>query len=131
MTTFLQFHILTTYPPSNPNRDDQGRPKRVEKLLSFGSYPAITLKDARALRDEARKRLAQGADPAQEKKDAKISTILGAANSFEAVADEYIDRMEQEGRAQATMNKAAAMETTTTNQLRNFQKALLPRHPNW
>jgi len=27
--------------------DDQGRPKRVEKLLSFGSYPAITLKDAR------------------------------------------------------------------------------------
>lgn len=85
--------------------DDQGRPKRVEKLLSFGSYPEITLKDARALRDEARKRLAQGADPAQEKKDAKIATVLGAANSFEAIAEEYIDRMEQEGRAQATMNK--------------------------
>ncbi|MGK2227274.1 MAG: integrase [Devosia sp.] len=85
--------------------DDQGRPKRVEKLLSFGSYPEITLKDARALRDEARKRLAQGADPAQEKKDAKIATVLGAANSFEAIAEEYINRMEQEGRAQATMNK--------------------------
>lgn len=27
MTTFLQLHLLTTYPPSNPNRDDQGRPK--------------------------------------------------------------------------------------------------------
>lgn len=27
MTTFLQFHLLTPYPPSNPNRDDQGRPK--------------------------------------------------------------------------------------------------------
>lgn len=27
MTTFLQFHLLTVYPPSNPNRDDQGRPK--------------------------------------------------------------------------------------------------------
>lgn len=27
MTTFVQFHILTAYPPSNPNRDDQGRPK--------------------------------------------------------------------------------------------------------
>lgn len=27
MTTFVQFHLLTAYPPSNPNRDDQGRPK--------------------------------------------------------------------------------------------------------
>lgn len=27
MTTFVQIHLLTAYPPSNPNRDDQGRPK--------------------------------------------------------------------------------------------------------
>ncbi len=27
MNRFLQLHILTTYPPSNPNRDDLGRPK--------------------------------------------------------------------------------------------------------
>lgn len=27
MTTFVQLHYLTVYPPSNPNRDDQGRPK--------------------------------------------------------------------------------------------------------
>ncbi|HRM75945.1 MAG TPA: type I-E CRISPR-associated protein Cas7/Cse4/CasC, partial [Paracoccus sp. (in: a-proteobacteria)] len=29
MTTFLQLHLLTAYPPSNPNRDDQGRPKQA------------------------------------------------------------------------------------------------------
>lgn len=29
MTTFVQFHLLTAYPPSNPNRDDQGRPKQA------------------------------------------------------------------------------------------------------
>lgn len=29
MTTFLQFHILTPWGPSNPNRDDQGRPKQA------------------------------------------------------------------------------------------------------
>lgn len=29
MTTFVQFHLLTTYPLSNPNRDDQGRPKQA------------------------------------------------------------------------------------------------------
>lgn len=27
MSTFVQFHLLTAYPPSNPNRDDMGRPK--------------------------------------------------------------------------------------------------------
>jgi len=27
MSHFLQLHFLTIYPPSNPNRDDQGRPK--------------------------------------------------------------------------------------------------------
>lgn len=27
MTQFIQFHILTSYPPSNLNRDDLGRPK--------------------------------------------------------------------------------------------------------
>ena len=27
MRHFTQIHILTAYPPSNPNRDDQGRPK--------------------------------------------------------------------------------------------------------
>lgn len=27
MSTFIQLHLLTSYPPSNLNRDDQGRPK--------------------------------------------------------------------------------------------------------
>ena len=27
MSRFVQLHLLTTYPPSNPNRDDLGRPK--------------------------------------------------------------------------------------------------------
>ncbi|PIK71838.1 type I-E CRISPR-associated protein Cas7/Cse4/CasC, partial [Methylobacterium frigidaeris] len=27
MTTFVQLHLLTAYPPANLNRDDTGRPK--------------------------------------------------------------------------------------------------------
>lgn len=27
MSRFIQFHLLTSYPPSNLNRDDTGRPK--------------------------------------------------------------------------------------------------------
>ncbi len=34
-----------------------------EKLLSLGTYPEVTLKDARSRREEARKQLAQGVDP--------------------------------------------------------------------
>ena len=50
MTTFLQFHVLTTYPPSNPNRDDQGRPKQA----SVGGAPRLRLSSQsikRALRE--------------------------------------------------------------------------------
>ena len=50
MTTFLQFHVLTTYPPSNPNRDDQGRPKQA----SLGGEPRLRLSSQsvkRALRE--------------------------------------------------------------------------------
>lgn len=39
-----------------------------EKLLSLGVYPEVSLKDARERRDEARKLLANGSDPAQIRK---------------------------------------------------------------
>lgn len=39
MTTFVQFHLLTPYPPSNPNRDDQGRPKQA----IVGGQPRLRL----------------------------------------------------------------------------------------
>jgi CRISPR system Cascade subunit CasC len=39
VTTFLQLHILTTYPASNLNRDDTGRPKTV----AFGGAPRLRI----------------------------------------------------------------------------------------
>lgn len=39
-----------------------------EKLLSFGKYPDISLLQARELRDDARRMLAIGNDPSEEKK---------------------------------------------------------------
>ena len=30
MSQFIQLHLLTSYPPSNLNRDDQGRPKTAK-----------------------------------------------------------------------------------------------------
>lgn len=39
MSTFLQLHLLTTYPPANLNRDDTGRPK----TCVFGGAPRLRI----------------------------------------------------------------------------------------
>lgn len=52
MTTFVQFHLLTAYPPSNPNRDDQGRPKAA----MVGGAPRLRMSSQsikRAVRESA------------------------------------------------------------------------------
>jgi integrase len=60
-----------------------------EKLLSFGVYPAVSLKDARERRDEARKLLANGIDPGEQRKAVKSARGERDANSFEVVAREW------------------------------------------
>ena len=44
-----------------------------EKLLSLGTYPDVSLKDARERRDEARKLLANGVNPSENRKIQKSS----------------------------------------------------------
>ncbi|WP_226341310.1 type I-E CRISPR-associated protein Cse2/CasB [Gemmobacter serpentinus] len=41
MTTFVQFHLLASYGPSNPNRDDQGRPKQAVVGAAVADVVAI------------------------------------------------------------------------------------------
>jgi integrase len=66
-----------------------------EKLLALGAYPAISLRDARAARDEARASLAHGNDPGQARQADKRRQRGGSeldAESFQAVAREwYVD----------------------------------------
>ncbi len=60
-----------------------------EKLLSLGVYPDTGLKDARTRRDDARKLLADGIDPGENRKAVKAARQERAANSFEVVAREW------------------------------------------
>ncbi|CAE6869947.1 Prophage integrase IntS [Paraburkholderia domus] len=60
-----------------------------EKSLALGTYPAVTLVEARKRRDEARDRLAAGIDPSETKKAEKRTQRLNAENSFEAIAREW------------------------------------------
>jgi len=63
-----------------------------EKLLSFGVYPEVSLKEARDKRDDARKQIKNGIDPSAEKKLAKLTRMVDAENSFEAVAREWHEK---------------------------------------
>jgi integrase len=59
-----------------------------EKRLALGAYPIITLAEARERRDEARKLLAYGTDPAVPKKEAKAEQ-LATKETFELIAEEW------------------------------------------
>lgn len=61
-----------------------------QKTLSIGSYPEISLKDARLLHEEARALLARGVDPSQHKQATKGARQVAAANTFQAVATEWL-----------------------------------------
>jgi Arm DNA-binding domain len=60
-----------------------------EKVLAFGVYPETTLKQAREKRDLARKQIADGIDPGENRKATKASRAESAANSFEIIARDW------------------------------------------
>ena len=59
------------------------------KTISMGIYPDVPLARAREPREEARKLLAQGIDPSDNRKAVKSARIERAANSLEVVAREW------------------------------------------
>ncbi len=77
----------------NPNGSKYWRLKyRIlgkEKLLALGVYPDVSLSEARQGRDEARKLLANDADPSEIKKVTKQAQLLNSENSFEAITREW------------------------------------------
>jgi len=77
-----------------------------EKKLGLGRYPDVSLKEARARRDEARSMIANGIDPSAEKQASEIAAKLKAATTFQAVAEEYLDKAGREGRAAVTIKKS-------------------------
>lgn len=76
-----------------------------EKKLSIGTYPEVSLKEARNRAAEARKQLANGVNPQAQKDIQKLTAKLSRENSFKAVAEEWLDKQAREGRAEATLVK--------------------------
>lgn len=61
-----------------------------ENIFSIGSYPEVSLKEARERRDSARTQLANGTNPNTAKRSAKASQSL--TNSFAVIAREWYDK---------------------------------------
>lgn len=60
-----------------------------QKTLYLGIYPRVTLSEAREKRDEAKRLIDAGKDPATQKKLAKLELQMSHDNSFESIGREW------------------------------------------
>lgn len=76
-----------------------------QKTLAIGVYPTVGLREAREAREEARRLLGIGQDPSLSKRLEKAARVKASANTFNAVADELLDKKRREGKAERTSAK--------------------------
>ncbi|EFL9709697.1 integrase family protein [Escherichia coli 541-15] len=62
------------------------------KMLSLGTYPKVSLSEARRRRDEAQDLLATGINPSDSRKEKKLAQQDRLGNTFEAIAREWYQR---------------------------------------
>lgn len=62
-----------------------------ENVYAIGEYPEVKLGEARDLRDDARKLVKQGIHPAHHRKAERLRQTYANANTFKAVADEWLE----------------------------------------
>ncbi|TFH09440.1 MAG: DUF4102 domain-containing protein [Nitrosomonadales bacterium] len=86
-----------------------------QKILAFGIYPDVSLILARERREAARKLLATGIDPSENRKATKKARLECSENSFEVVAREWL--------AFYMRNKVASHSEKV---IRRFERFLFP-----
>jgi integrase len=69
------------------------------KTISLGQYPDVSLKEARTLREGARRLIAQGINPADQRRSERVLAAqkanadkIAASNTFQAVAEQWLTR---------------------------------------
>lgn len=78
---------------------------KKEDTLSLGTYPEVSLAEAREKAREAKKLIAQGLDPKQEMKAAKLDSQLKAQMIFEKIA---VERLNSQNLKPSTRTKKEA-----------------------
>lgn len=77
----------------------------TQKMIGLGAFPDVPLSAARDKAHDARKLVAAGTDPSQQRKEDKIAANIAAQNTFESIAAEYLEKLKAEGAAQSTLEK--------------------------
>lgn len=70
-----------------------------------GDWPKVGLKEARDMRDEAKRLLDGGQDPALARQEAKAAKAEATGSSFEAMVGEYLAKKRRDGIAETTLGK--------------------------
>jgi len=78
-----------------------------EGMLSLGTFPKVSLKEARQQADELKEMIRQGINPAMNRKATKAAEKTKDANSFEVVAREWFN-VKRTGKAETTRIKEIA-----------------------
>lgn len=85
-----------------------------EKKRSFGTDPDISLAEARAKRDEARKVLANDKDPGEVKKATQLAKKISVTNTFEAIALEWYSAKYLVGRRVMLITSSELLKTMSS-----------------
>ena len=89
-----------------------------QKRISLGNYPEIGLREARALRDEARALLAKGINPHTDRKQKRHAIKLASEYTFKAVFDAWVEHRRKELKE--------GRQSTMSQILRIFDNDVLP-----
>jgi integrase len=90
----------------------------TQKRMSLGTYPEVSLRDARRARDEARALLAKGGNPHTDRKRKRQTVRLAGEHTFESVFHQWLERHAREIQT--------GKGSTHANILRMFDKDVLP-----
>ncbi|KDC13742.1 site-specific recombinase, phage integrase family [Bordetella bronchiseptica F-1] len=89
-----------------------------QKRMSLGSYPALSLREARAERDKAQVLLAKGIDPQIERDQRRHAARLAGEYTFKNVFDAWVEHRRKELKE--------GRQSTLSQILRIFNKDVLP-----
>lgn len=92
----------------------------TQKRMSLGTYPEVTLREARHLRDQARALLRKGINPRLNRKRKQLAVRLAQEDSFEAIYQQWLThrRLELQDGRQGTLAQMQRIGQAAAERLR-------------
>lgn len=100
-----------------------------EKRLALGVYPDVRLVDARERRETARKLLANGIDPGDQKKALKTAKTASSENSFEVISREWFAKHAPNWKENHSSKIIARLEKDVFPWIGSMPIATITAHP--